>query len=225
MYLNQNSSLDRYEWTAKKIKEITDEYLKTKHITLYDIGSRDNVLKKYINSSEIVYKTFDLNPLDPSTEEWDIENPFPYTHVAPQIITMLEIIEHLENPWLCMKNVAEKIMPGGYLILTTPNPAWSNSRVDLLRKGYLTCFTQSDLDLNHHVFTAWPHIIQRLLTDTGFEILEYSTLDGKTKIFDKNLKGLSLPVKLFFRLTKKIIEIKDPTSCGMSYGIIAKRLD
>src|ERR1700761_6726536 len=133
MQLKQNSSLDRYEWTAKKVEEIVNDHLKTKNITLYDIGSRDNVLKKYINSAEIIYRAFDLNPLDQSAEEWDIEQPFPYLHDAPQIVTMLEIIEHLNNPWLCMKNVADKILPGGYLILTTPNPAWSNSRVDLFR--------------------------------------------------------------------------------------------
>jgi hypothetical protein len=224
MHLNDNSILNRYEWTAKKIEEITDKFLKTKHVTLFDIGARDSVLKQYITSPEITYKAFDLDPLDQSVEKWDIETPFPYAHSTPQIVTMLEILEHLNNPWLCMANVAQKIMPGGYLILTTPNPAWSTSRVDLLRKGYLTCFTQSDLDLNHHVFTAWPHITRRLLTDQGFEIIEYSTLDGKTRIFDEKLYGLSLPVKLIFRLIKKIIESRNPAACGMSYGIIAKRL-
>jgi 2-polyprenyl-3-methyl-5-hydroxy-6-metoxy-1,4-benzoquinol methylase len=137
---------------------------------------------------------------------------------------MLEIIEHLNNPWLSMKNVAETIESGGYLILTTPNPAWSNSRLDLLRKGFLTCFTQSDLDLNHHVFTAWPHVIEKLLHDNNFEIIEYSTLDGNTLLFDKNLGGLAAPVQLVFRMIKKSIEAKNPASCGMSYGIIAKRI-
>jgi hypothetical protein len=224
MHLDQNSPLDRYRWTAAKIDEIIDNRLQTKEVTLFDIGSRDNVLKKYIASQEISYRAFDLDPLDASAEQWDIENPFPYTHKAPQIVTMLEIIEHLKNPWLCMKNVADTMQPGGYLILTTPNPAWSNSRLDLLRKGFLTCFTQSDLDLNHHVFTAWPHVIERLLHDSKFEIKEYSTLDGKTQLFDKNLGGLSAPVQLVFRMIKKSIEAKNPASCGMSYGIIAKRI-
>ena len=123
-----------------------------------------------------------------------------------------------------MKNIAETIEPGGYLILTTPNPAWSNSRIDLLKGGYLSCFSQSDLDLNHHVFTPWPHIVTRLLNDSDFEIVEFSTLDGKTNIFDKNLKGITIPFKLMSRLVKKAIEVRDKPSCGMSYGIIAKRI-
>jgi len=224
MQLKENSTLNRYEWSAIKINEIADCYFKSKKITLYDVGSRDNVLKKYIAPTGVDYYAFDLEPLDKTAEEWDIEKPFPYKHAAPQIITMLEIVEHLKNPWICMKNIAETIEPGGYLILTTPNPGWSNSRIDLLKGGYLSCFSQSDLDLNHHVFTPWPHIVTRLLTDSGFEIQEFSTLDGKTNIFDKNLKGLTIPFKLISRLAKKAIELRDKTSCGMSYGIIAKRI-
>jgi len=224
MHLKENSPLNRYQWAAKKINEITGDYLKTKNITLFDIGSRDNILKKYISSTEICYKAFDLEPLDESAEVWDIEQPFPYKHPHPQVITMLEIVEHLKNPWICMKNIFETIAPDGYLILTTPNPAWSNSRIDLLKTGYLSCFGKTDLELNHHVFTPWPHIIERLLTDSGFEITEFSTLDGKTNIFDENLKGFSIPIKLAFRLIKKTIESRDAASCGMSYGIIAKRI-
>jgi hypothetical protein len=225
MYLKENSPLGRYEWTAKKIDEIREHHLKTKNITLFDIGSRDNILKKYISSPDICYRAFDLEPLDESAEVWDIEKPFPYLYPSPQIITMLEVAEHLKNPWLCMKNVFDTTAPGGFLILTTPNPAWSNSRLNLLIKGYLSCFTESDLELNHHIFTPWPHIIQRLLNDSGFEIVEYSTLEGKTNIFDKTLRGLSIPVKLTSRLVKKSIELKDKASCGMSYGIVAKRID
>jgi hypothetical protein len=224
MYLNENSPLNRYEWAAEKIKEIIGNHSETKNITLFDIGSRDSILKKYIDTLEITYKAFDLEPLDDSAEQWDIETPFPYSYPGPQIITFLEIIEHLKNPWLCIKNIANLIEKGGYMILTTPNPAWSTSRLDLLKNGYLSCFRQSDLELNHHVFTPWPHIINRLLTDSGFEIIEYSTLDGGTSIFDKNLRGFSLPLKLVSRLAKKVIEKKDPASCGMSYGIIAKRI-
>jgi len=224
MELKENSSLNRYEWAAKKIGEITGNGGKATTTALYDIGSRDNILKKYISPAGIDYKAFDLEPLDASAEKWDIEQPFPYAHQPAEVVTMLEIIEHLRNPWLCMKNVFDTMAPGGLLILTTPSPAWSTSRINLLKSGYLTCFTPSDLELNHHVFTAWPHIVERLLKDIGFEIIEYSTLDGKTTLFGKGLGGVSAPFKFVSRLVKKRIESRDATSCGMSYGIIAKKI-
>jgi hypothetical protein len=224
MQLKENSPLDRYNWTKKKIDEIKSGALKTGTIGLYDIGSRDNILKKFISDAGLDYKAFDLEPLDASAEQWDIEKPFPYQHKAPQIITMLEIVEHLKNPWLCMKNIFDTLAPGGHLVLTTPNPAASNSRLYLMRNGELACFTKTDLELNHHVFIPWPHIVERLLTDSGFEIVEYSTIDGKTHLFDKNIGGLAFPARLASRLIKKAIESADPTACGMSYGIVARRI-
>jgi|GEM_PF-255335 len=222
--LSENSPLDRYLWTSKKIDEIKYKHLATGNVTVFDIGSRDNILKNYISSPAILYRAFDLEPLDQSAEKWDIEKPFPYNYPSPQIVTMLEIVEHLKNPWICLKNIYNTIMPGGYLVLTTPNPGWSNSRLDVLKSGYLSCFTPTDLELNHHVFTPWPHIVERLLTDSGFEIVEFTTLEGKTNIFDKNLRGFGIPLKLASRLIKKIIESRDAAACGMSYGIIAKRI-
>jgi hypothetical protein len=224
MQLTENSPLDRYHWAKKKVAEIKSAHLKTNRITLYDIGSRDNILKKYIADEEMDYKAFDLEPMDASAEQWDIEKPFPYRHPAPQVITMLEIVEHLKNPWLCMKNIFETIAPGGYLVLTTPNPTASNSRLYLLRNGALACFTKTDLELNHHVFIPWPHIIERLLTDSGFQVVEYSTIDGKTELFGKKLGVRSFPARFISRLIKKVIERADPTACGLSYGIVAKRV-
>jgi SAM-dependent methyltransferase len=222
MILKENSFLNRYEWASEKIKHISDGQPGQK-LTVYDIGSRDNILNGYIKDYPVSYKGFDLDPITDSAEKWDLEDPFPYTYPAPQMISMLEVIEHLNNPVICLKNIADVIAPGGYLILTTPNPKWSTSRVNLLAKGELACFSQSDLDDNHHVFIPWPHIVERFLTDAGFEIIEYATLDGKTNIFDKRLTGLSIIKRLFSRIVKKAIERRDPTSCGMSYGVVAKK--
>jgi len=225
MHLTENSILSRYDWAAAKIREITGSAFPEGPVSLFDIGSGDGVLRQHIKFPAVNYHAFDLEPLAIDTRAWDIETPFPYDDAPSQIITMLEVVEHLKNPWLCMQNIAHTIKPGGYLILTTPNPAWSTSRIELLKSGYLSCFSQSDLELNHHVFTPWPHIINRLLTDTGFRVTEYSTLDGKTTVFDGQLTGLSMPVKLAARITKKFIELNDKTACGMSYGIVAKQND
>jgi len=221
MILKENSFLNRYEWASNKIKQYSEQ--ESCQLSVFDIGSRDNVLKGYLDGCKANYKGFDLDPITDSAEKWNVEQPFPYPYPSPDVVTFLEVLEHLKNPWLCLKNIADLIRPGGHLILTTPNPKWSTSRIDLLVNGRLTCFTQSDLDLNHHVFIPWAHIVERLLTDSGLEILEYVTLDGKTKLFDKNLTAGSFVKRLFSRSIKKYIESRDPSACGMSYGIIARK--
>ena len=224
MKLTENLSLNRYEWAGKKIAEICRGYTQTKKTDLFDIGSRDNVLKQYINLGEVNYKAFDLDPIDPEAQVWNIEDPFPYHHQSPQIISLLEVVEHLNNPWLSVKNLANVIEPGGYLILTTPNPAWSTSRLNMLINGFLTCFTINDLNVNHHVFIPYQHILEKLLSDNNFEIVEYVTLDGDTKLFNKDLKFSSFLLQLPARVVKKAIEKRDATSKGMSYGIIARKI-
>lgn len=222
MTLNDNLSLDRYQWAGLKVKEILDAK-PNPSFSIFDVGSRDNILKEYLADQPLSYKGFDLEPLT-DAEKWDIETPFPYSYRRTQVVTLLEVIEHLKNPGICLKNVSDIIEPGGYLILTTPNPKWSNSRLNLLFSGELNCFTRSDLELNHHVFIPWTHILEKFIHDAGFEITEYVTLDGRTIIFDKTLFKGNVLKKLFARTVKKLIEFRDPSSRGMSYGIVAKRL-
>src|SRR6185437_317953 len=220
---SQNLCQDRYEWASQYIINIFND-LKPSDFMLFDIGSRDDILKKHLLSIPVLYKGFDLEPIGPETEKWNIEERFPYTYPSPHVVALLEVIEHLKNPGICLDNIGKIVKPGGYLILTTPNPQWSTSRLSLLSTGVLTCFTQSDLDVNHHVFTPWVHVVEKLLKDAGFEIQEYVTLEGKTRIFDENLRGGNSLKKLIARIIKKLIERRDPGACGMSYGIVAKKI-
>lgn len=221
MKLNHNLSVNRFQWATQKVKDLLGWQ---PNAVYYDVGAGENQLVKDIDPHKANSKSFDLFPKSNEVELWDIEQAFPYPYPQANIITFLEVVEHLNNPWMCLKNIAATISPGGHLILTTPNPGWSSSRISLLMKGYLTCFTQSDLDLNHHVFTAWPHIVEKLLADNQLEIVEYVTLDGKTKIFDSNLKLTSAVLQIPVRLIKKIIEHTNPAAVGMSYGIVARKI-
>ncbi|WP_026899008.1 class I SAM-dependent methyltransferase [Daejeonella oryzae] len=222
MKLNKNLNINRYEWVENILNE-SELIRRSKKPILFDIGANDEILLKFCNTSIIQYNSFDISPVGRNTRSWDLEIPFPYKKEKADIITLLEVVEHLNNPWQCLKNLSDIMKIGGLLLLTTPNPSWSNSRLHLFLKGKLATFTQSDLDLNHHVFTPWPHILERLLTDNGFEVIEYVTLDGQTYLFDKNLRISGLFPQIIYRVFKKTIEFFDPSSKGMSYGIIAKK--
>ena len=96
MVLNGNLFFDRYEWASLKIREIQGSQ-SNPMLSLFDIGSRDNILRKYLDDQSVsIYKGFDLDPLT-DAERWDIEKPFPYGYPKTQIVTLLEVIEHLEN--------------------------------------------------------------------------------------------------------------------------------
>lgn len=50
----------------------------------------------------------------------------------------------------------------------------------MLFRGLASGFAPLDLWQNHHVFPAWPHVLEKLLGDAGFQIEEHVTLDGWT---------------------------------------------
>jgi SAM-dependent methyltransferase len=170
------------------------------------------------------WRGFDLNPSSSQNiSAWDLTNPCPAKYMGAGAAILLDVIEHCVNPGLALSNIARVLAPDGRLIITMPNPRWSRSRLHALRYGYPTCFTQGDLDANHHVFTPWPHILEKMLGDAGFEIDDYVTLDGTTGLLDKPI-SYSYPFKFFIRLLLVIIERLDRSACGMSYGIIARRM-
>jgi len=45
------------------------------------------------------------------------------------VITMWHVIEHLQNPWACLKSAAKNLIPGGILLIATPNPAAFQFRI------------------------------------------------------------------------------------------------
>ena len=219
MKLSANLPVSRYEWAEICLKELITQVNSS---VVSDIGAGDGRMKSVTESVGGHWQGFDLVPQTPEIHQWDLDFPMPSHFPSSGIIIMLDVLEHLNNPWLSVKNIANTLMPEGFLIITMPNPKWSRSRFYNLAEGSLSCFTQSDLDLNHHVFTPWPHIIERLLTDMGFSIEKYVTLDGSTRI-PKNPYNFRYPLRFAFSLINIMLEKYDPTACGMSYGILARK--
>jgi hypothetical protein len=135
-------------------------------------------------------------------------------------VLCLDVIEHLANPGLALDHVAATMAPGATLLVTTPNPRWSRSRLWALHSGYPACFTQRDLDLNGHVFPVWPHVLERMLVEREFAIAEYVTLDGATT-WPGAPYSLRYPVRCAVAATMMVLESRDATARGMSYGVVA----
>jgi SAM-dependent methyltransferase len=211
--------LSRYDYAHQCLQELLP--LAPSNIVI-DIGAGGGEMRSLTEASGGKWQGFDLHPQSPEICFWDLDLPAPTEYESAGIVILLDVVEHLNNPWLAVRHLVDILLPEGFLILTTPNPHWSRSRFYALAKGNLACFTQSDLDLNHHVFTPWPHIVEKLLKDTGFSIESYVTLDGPTR-WPGRPYNLRYPLRCAFACLNKTIEKYDPTACGMSYGIVARK--
>lgn len=81
------------------------------------------------------------------------------------VIVAGDIIEHLENPGLFLRNAHRHLKPTGILALSTPNPFYAKQRYKIWRYGNPEV---------HDEHTCWfdPITLSLLLRKTGFEPFE-----------------------------------------------------
>jgi 2-polyprenyl-3-methyl-5-hydroxy-6-metoxy-1,4-benzoquinol methylase len=211
-------TVGRFVWAKKALENYFSETNRV--LTVFDIGAGKELVRSFVTSQGHEYCSFDIKPSNEQVRLWNIEHEFPYKEKA-DVIIFLEVVEHLNNPWIGMKNLIDVLKEGGILILTTPNPTWSDSRVHMFIKGTLTMFKERDLDSNHHVFTPWHFIVRKLLKDVGFKKLSFYKIGKKTKITEAPFWSISLPLRIVYRFIKIIIEKINPLSIGDTYGVIA----
>jgi SAM-dependent methyltransferase len=213
-----NLRLSRYEYAEAVIADLADTFSGK---VLFDIGCGDGPMKRVVRH-DLEWFGFDLFPQNKDVERWDLSEPYNGCRPKADAALMLDVLEHCLNPGAALENVASVLKPGGYLILTTPNPRWSKARLSFATTGVFPCFTDEDLSRNHHVFTPWPHIVEKMLHDVGFEPICYVTLDGWTRPFDRKL-SLTYPFRVASALLGSMIEAIDPSACGMSQGFLCRR--
>jgi len=187
-----------------------------------DVGCRNKKMESEVNSAGMRWYGFDKSPEKEGIERVNIEKEGLGRKF--DAIMMLDVVEHLRNPGTGIENVANSIRSGGYLLITTPNPLWSRSRFHALAKGVPSCFTKSDLEKNGHVFTAWPHIMGKMINENEMEVKKYITLDGKSSI-PRDPKSFWYLVRISFAAARIVLERIDKKSCGMSYGILCKKCE
>ena len=211
-------SIDRYVYARALAQEIQSTLPSP---VVYDVGAGLASMQTAINSLGLTWHGFDARPASPAVRTWNLDDPCPELGFAA-LVLLLDVLEHLSNPGLGLRHAAAVIQPGGCLLLTTPNPRWSRSRLEAVRTGFLTCFTPEDLETNHHVFPAWPHITERLLLDAGLQVERYVALDGPTG-WPAPVRSIHYPIRLVHAFANRYIERRDPSACGMSYAMLARK--
>lgn len=204
---------------AEFANTMLDSYCKeVPNKVISDIGAGYGHMQHKIESIGGIWQPFDYVKKMDFSIIWDLNNEVPNEVKKAGIVIFLEVLEHLENPFLGIQHIANHIEKGGILILSTPNPQSSKNRLNLLLKGTLYAFQEKHLQ-EHHVFTPWEHIVRFYLKQNGFEILEYAIVDtAYIKQKPTTFKGY---VKYYL---ERFIEMNSPKSKGMSYGLVAKKI-
>jgi SAM-dependent methyltransferase len=191
---------------------------------IIDVGAGGSEMTALLASKNLLgdLEQYDKLPRSTAVRKCDIERDTLPTDYA-DVVLLIECLEHLWNPGKSVETIAATLKTGGKLILTTPNPAWSKSRIRFLVHDTISCFTDHDLACNHHVFTPWVHVVKRLMEIHGLAVERHVTLESRLKLPNRPL-SLSYPFRLLGWTAAKLIEAREPAAMGMSYALVATKL-
>jgi len=128
-----------HRYRRKKIKELLIEIGVNKNTTVLELGCGTSLLGEMFEKDEIPK----ILASDISKERIELgKKKYPYINFLVDdalntkikgkfdVIFASEIIEHLKDPYLAVKNWKKLMKPGSYLIITTPNRTWSFSKTE-----------------------------------------------------------------------------------------------
>jgi len=223
----QNSEMIRPTITAQRRYEFAAKFIADKSKVLkppvvFDVGAGKAPMRETVERAGLNYYGFDLDVSTPGIMSWDLSDPCPSKGVQAGVVLLMDVIEHLLNPGLALDHLCDVLADDGYLLVSTPNPRWSKSRLHALLTGFPASFTQDDLDLNRHVFPVWPHVLARILEERGFVVKHYCLLRGRTTW--PSLFPISrYPLRLLHAGFCKIIEGIDATAASLDYAFVARK--
>lgn len=158
---------------------------------LLDVGCGDGVIEYYIKTKVKKIYGIDNNPkeLETSRQRGIItklvnldSELFPFKNDYFDVITCLDVIEHVLDPRVLLKEIYRVLRKEGLLILSTPNIRFSDHIYELLVKG---TFPKTSLDPllydggHIHFFTYSD--IHLLLEQTGFASIQDEEIINKKK--------------------------------------------
>ncbi len=147
---------------------------------------RGNVAPSEMQGHESARDTCDFTSPDGTVRQWnidefDFEKHFPYEDAAFDLVTTMEVIEHVSiSPREFLAEIKRVLVPRGYLYVATPNAAsWTKIMRSLSHaptydaKPYSQNFGPRHTMCHVYEYTPWE--LKELLRTDGFEIVGFAT--------------------------------------------------
>jgi len=211
------------------LEKIVDIFGTAKKGKVLDLGCGDGDYAKRLKDLgfEVVAGDIDVARFRYKNEiefkHCDITKEMPFPNKTFDCVLLMEVIEHLRNPYMVLPEIHRIIKDGGHLIASTPNILNLNSRFRFLFEGAYDYFREPPLDqvtnpreviFNLHLIPYRYHELEYLLSACGFKVTGIFT-----SVYEGYGLGFLLPI-IKFQLWSK--ERRSKKKGGVDYKRINK---
>ena len=107
----------------------------------------------------------------------DFNEKLPFADGAFDGAVSVETIEHLENPWLFIRELGRVTRRGGFVLISTPNTSNIHSRLLMLAEARPAWFRPHHLDPLGHITPIFEHLLEEMTRRAGLvrEEVRYSS--------------------------------------------------
>ena len=113
------------------------------------------------------------------------------------VITAVEIIEHLDSPRHFLQQIHRLLEPKGVAVITTPNVAHWLGRLQFLLTGVPKYFTLKDFQEQRHISPIFDHHMRIMIDETDFTLVDYLCTASSWGL---GIRMLTFPVRFMFRI-------------------------
>lgn len=125
------------------------------------------------------------------------------------VVTSFNVLEHVKEPKQLLREMADRVRPGGLLVLTTPNPACIHRRVKGLKKWGM-------VDPPHHINLFPRAALQQLIADHSFMPITYETLSTYVRF----VRAVDTPTLLLRRTLFQVLRV---LNMGADHMVVARK--
>jgi SAM-dependent methyltransferase len=143
----------------------------------------------------------------------DLNEPIPLPDASFEMVVMLEVIEHVVRAEAALGEVARVLVPGGHLLLSTPNHAFYKSRIRMLKGRPL------GMEGEHFRFFVKGQL-ESVLAATGFQVMARNS-SGHLPLMDGRW------VRSLLRRTRVLCRVPEwlEPSCAINFVWLAQRAE
>ncbi len=127
-----------------------------------------------VTAAEIAVETFGATELP--CEPVDLDGDLPFEANRFEVVTSMDGIEHLENPFHFVRECARVLTPGGHLIVSTPNVTSIRSRARFFFTGFHNKFKlpldETRPDPLHHINPLTYQELRYIFHVSGLRLVE-----------------------------------------------------